>query len=81
MIDFTDPAQVTNQGKPIPINTEEKYIGVMEMIEGQCHARSLEVDDDLNQQTEQRVRNGMTITEIHTATEQDLDERYPDTKY
>lgn len=76
MIDFTDPAQVTNHGKRIPIDTPEKYEAARQACSAVYLASGIIMDDDADQQLEQRVRNGRSIIEIVQFTLEDRKARF-----
>lgn len=76
MIDFTDPAQVTNGGKRIPIDTQEKYEAALQASIAVYFASGRPFDIDAEQQLERRVRSGRTINEIVQLTLQDRKARF-----
>ena len=75
-IDFSDPAQVTHQGKHIPIDTQEKYDSGLTMMKSFHEHYACPFDADAEQQYEQRVRNGEDIIEIQRHFVEDMKARY-----
>lgn len=81
-IDFTDPAQVTHNGERIPIDTQEKYDHALASATAVYTApwpdgrAGPAWDADMDQQFEQRVRNGMTEARIVDETIEDRNARY-----
>jgi|GEM_PF-4651337 hypothetical protein len=75
-IDFSNPGDLTHQGTPIPINTQEKFdaTGAMMLAYYQYYGIAWTSDDD--QQLEQRVRNGNDLYEVQRAFGQDLQKRH-----
>lgn len=91
-IDWDDPGQMTHQGKPIPINNPDKYGAAVGVVEALHYHRGIDPHRPTNKATgklgndetwprlRSRILQGMTLKEIIEATNDELDERYPDTK-
>lgn len=75
-IDFNDPAQVTHQNKPIPINNQQMFDDGLAMMKSYHAFYKVTMDAEALGRYEQRVRQGETITEIQTHFGEDMVSRY-----
>jgi len=71
MIDYTDPAQTTHQGKPIPIDSQEKFDTGLQIMKDLYAFTGVPWSQTAEDAYEQRVRNGQTGREVigYTADE------------
>jgi hypothetical protein len=76
-IDFSDPAQVTNGGKRVPVDTQEKFDALKGALRGAASLAKKPFDDDATQQFEQRVRSGQDEATIMANFLDDLGVRFP----
>jgi membrane protease subunit (stomatin/prohibitin family) len=75
-IDFSNPGDLTHQGTPIPINTQDKFDATEAMMQAFYTYYGIEWSPDDAQQLEQRVRNGKDLYEVQRAFGQDLQKRH-----
>jgi hypothetical protein len=72
MIDFNDDAQMTHGLERIPIDSQAQYDALLVLAKAAYEKDDGPLwDKDMHQQTEQRVRNGMTVEEILRETRKD----------
>ena len=76
MIDFTSPEQLTNGGKRIPIDTEERFAATRAAAQSIYAASGHPWDGDAEQQLERRVLNGMDTAAIVAKTLEDRRARF-----
>lgn len=76
MIDFTNPADVMNQGQRIPIDTPEAFEATRQAAKAIYAASGRAWDADADAQFEHRVRGGQTPEQVTTHTLEDRKARF-----